>query len=425
MAISLGGLVAHPSDRAKPMDPKAKNSLGSVTGRPEVFRSVIEDPVYIDLVESAIKSTNSDLDSLLEYCDPKRLQLDHNCKELTARLFKDEPVWATSRLEYFDYFRGHNLMRASSFNPRYRKLKFDYSDYLNHPQPTWGDIFDQNTDTRAGITRNVLQDDECIELATYDGIRPELSDRCLSVDLFKWATYIAICDAAEQNFYALSAQVASPNFRHLTNYEHSVAQLRELVLDPDRRERLIKHQQKTFFLVSWLSTTCHEQSIQILSPKMSEKSLQFLSPQMRLSFKEGKIYHQDELRGLEQATHYQALRIAAKAGSIWAQSSYFPQNEGPGYWRDLSAGMPILVHRYLGTGQGLGRGLSLLDQTRHAVQAQKLLENQYPDLEVADDWYYRDLNLRISQKKYWHALINSEVNELKMPWGNSVMSSKE
>lgn len=175
------------------------------------------------------------------------------------------------------------------------------------------------------------------------------------------------------------------------------------MLDPDQRKRTLKFQKRSYLLVVWLKSVCEGASLQILPPDIG------------LGFESGDLDSSD-LHRHKKETHDLALRISAKAGSSWAQSNYYPRKEGLGYWRDLYDEMPILVHRYMGAGYGIGRRLSDEDRVRHTVQAQRLLEGRYPDLEIDEDWYRRDLGFAYAQQLQWDSLLHADLGDLEMPW---------
>lgn len=313
-------------------------------------------------------------------------------------------------MEYFDYFRGPNLAKSSLHNLRAMYLDFEYSDYLRHTPPTWGDVFDDSSSDRLEIVWDVINDDTCIELASHDGIRPELHERCKSNDLFKWTIFVEACGWGMQHCLFLQSPVPSRDYQHLTNFEHSVEEIDQKMLDSDKRKRTLKFQKKSYLLVLWMKTLCEGASLQILPPEMG------------LGFESGEL-NSNDLQEYKKETHDLALRIAAKAGSRWAQTNYYPKNEGSGYWRDLYDEMPILVHRYMSTGLGIARRLSGEDRVLHAIQAQRLLEESYPDLKVDRDWYRRELTLKYSQRLKWDSLLHADLGDLKMPWEKTIESS--
>lgn len=378
---------------------------------PQVYWSITDSPFFIDVVASQEESTEAEIDELLETCDSSQnVALDEQCLEQLTAFFKDEPIWNSSRMEYFDHFRGPNLAKISYFNLRTQRLKYEYSDYLRHTPPTWGDVFDGNSFDRQEIVWDVINDETCTELASHDGIRPELSGRCKAHDLFKWTTFVEACGRGMQHWVFLQSAVPSPDYRHLTNFEHSIEEIDQKMLDPDKRKRTLKFQKKSYLLVVWLKTLCTGVSLQILPPEIG------------LGFESGDL-NSNDLREYKRETHDLALRIAAKAGSSWAQTNYYPQNESSGYWQDLYDEMPILVHRYMGAGYGIGRRLSDEDRVRHAVQAQRLLEGRYPDLEIDEDWYRRDLGFAYAQQLQWDWLLHADLGNLKMPWEETIDSS--
>ena len=406
VALPYGFLIAHPPDETE--SPVSDETLkeGSYTRTPpRVYWSITDSPFFLDVIASQEEDTEAEIDALLKTCDSSQnVALNEQCRVQLTAFFKDEPIWNSSRMEYFDYFRGPNLAKSSLHNPRAMYLDFEYSDYLRHRPPTWGDVFDDSSSDRLETAWVVLNDDSCIELASHDGIRPELSGPCKSDDLFKWATFVDTCGWGMQHWSFLSSPVPSPDYRHLTNFEHSVEEIDQKMLDPDKRKRTLKFQKKSYLLVLWLKIVC------------DGTPLQNLPPEMGLGFESGDLDSND-LQEYKKETHDLALRIAAKAGSSWAQTNYYPQNEGSGYWQDLYDEMPILVHRYMSAGFGIARRLSDEDRVLHAIQAQRLLEESYPDLKVEPDWYRP---LKYSQRLKWDSLLHVDLENLKMPWEETI-----
>lgn len=403
--VHYGILIAHPPDETESSVTDETLREGSyIRTPPRVYWSITDSPFFLDVIAGQEEGSEAEIDELLEKCDSSQnIVTDDQCREQLTAFFKDEPIWNSSRMEYFDYFRGPNLAKLSSHNLRTRRLKYEYSDYLRHTPPTWGDVFDENSSDRLRMVWDVINDDTCTELASHDGIRPELHERCRSKDLFKWATFVDACDWGMQHCLFLQSSVPSPDYRHLTNFDHSIEEIDQKMLDPDKRKRTRKFQKTSYLLVLWLKTLCEGVSLQILPEEMG------------LGFESGDLDSND-LQEYKKETHELALRIAAKAGSSWAQSSYYPRNESFGFWRDLHDEMPILVHRYMSAGFGIGRRLSDEDRVRHAVQAQRLLEGRYPDLEIDEDWYRRDLGFAYAQQLQWESLLHTDLSDLKMPW---------
>ena len=412
VALPTGILNAHSPVETESRVTDETLREGSYTRTPPlVYWSITDSPFFIDVIAGQDESTEAEIDELLETCDSSRNKTpDEHCRERLTAFFKDEPIWNSSRMEYFDHFRGPNLATSSLHNLRAMYLDFEYSDYLRHTPPTWGDVFDGSSSDRLEIVWDVINDDTCIELASHDGIRPELHERCKSNDLFKWTTFVEACGWGMQHCIFLPSPVPSRDYQHLTNFEHSVEEIDQEMLDPDKRKRTLKFQKKSYLLVLWLKTLCEGASLQILPPEMG------------LGFESGDLDSND-LEEYKKETHDLALRIAAKAGSRWAQTNYYPKNEGSGYWQDLYGEMPILVHRYMGVGYGIGRGLSKEDRTRHAIRAQRLLEESYPELEIPKNWYSRDLGFAYTQQLQWESLLHTDLSDLKMPWEETIESS--
>ena len=403
VALPYGVLSAHPSEETELVE-STTSLTGGVQMRthfdtpgPVAIQSITDSSFYRNYVEKHQSSTVVELDELMSSCNPKNAEVNNQCRVQLGALFHDQPIWDSSQMEHFEYLRGQYLVK---FSLRGRVLPFEYSDYLRHSPPTWGDIFDDQSSRRLRTVLDVLNDDECVELASHDGIQPERSDRCKSGDLYKWAIHNEACKWGPSRLAFLSSPRPSAVYGYLTPFEQSIEEINQKVLDPDRRQRILSFQKRSYLLLVWLKVSCDEISNEILQGETG-------------------LGNRDsgELQVLQQEIRYLALRIAAKSGSNWAQTSYYPDKEGLGYWRDLHNAMPILVHRYISHGYGFSNE----NRVRHAVQAQLLLEDFYPDLKIERDWYRRDLlPSRDTRREKWDSLLNTDLGDMKMSWGESV-----
>lgn len=221
VALPNGILSAHsPVETESRVTDETLREGSYIRTPPRVYWSITDSPFFINVIASREESTEAEIDKLLETCGSIQNIAPHEqCRERLTAFFKDEPIWNSSRMEYFDYFRGLNLAKFSFRNLRDRNLKFEYSDYLRHTPPTWGDIFDDGLSEGLEIVWDVLNDDTCIELASHDGIRPKMHERCKSIDLFKWATFVDACGWGPKHWLFLQSPVPSPENRHLTNFK--------------------------------------------------------------------------------------------------------------------------------------------------------------------------------------------------------------
>ena len=110
--------------------------------------------------------------------------------------------------------------------------------------------------------------------------------------------------------------------------------------------------------------------------------------------------------------HNTLLKMAARAGDEWALVSYYPEGENAEYLNDLYELKPILVHRYLASSAGFGRGMRVKREARlqHRVKAYLMLKEQHPNNKRLD-W---DLTTHPAAFAGWEHI--KAGRPLKFPW---------
>ncbi|MCY4655599.1 MAG: hypothetical protein OXC80_02155 [Gammaproteobacteria bacterium] len=263
--------------------------------------------------------------------------------------FETEPVWVSSQLQnrIFGYI---GELSDPVLNDRNKVVRYGYDDYLAQPLPLWKDIFDGQAVNRVQTIIRVLQDAQCNSLASSStsSIEADLEHYCEAEELFKYAMVLDACVTSKVRLSEIRDDKLVSIYT--TPYSH------------DRAGALVK---KALFRETWIYNKCQHIPLNVVT----DSGLVPLSLEQPV----------EEIVEVVQNVHDIALKIAAKAGNLWALRSYLPQGESLAYWQDLYAVKPSLTHRYLAA---LGSGLTIDERFQHAHKAYALLQDQDVDLPI-------------------------------------------
>ena len=362
----------------------AQNQSSSRTATTFFSVSLIDDPLFREI------SNDHSIDELRDVCSRSfgsladatnpPTSMDQHCEDSLTRSFSDEPIWTSSRSEYFTSFRGTRIL-LPNLDRRSIYLPYGYSDYAVANAPAWRDIFDSQVERRKSLVKETLQDEVCTMVGEGDRIQPDMAERCHANELFKYAAYMDACATGMQRVMLLRSPVDRADPQSATRYEESIDILRKNLPDTDRRQQIIDLQSTIQLHAAWVVRICS------LTPEM------LIDPD--ISVDETKPLSLEEAKEILRDTYDKILRIAAKSGDLWAILSYYPYRERDGYWRDLYRLQPHLVHRYLAVGYGPGRRLSDREQLTHGVRSYDMLKALRPDLEIDLHKYLRKLRLSV------------------------------
>ena len=319
------------------------------------FWSIIDEPVYYELPS---EKKDVQFGELLKMCSDFYRHMDDVCLDRFTEYFADDPIWASSRFEYFRLDRTTRI--DSVLNRRVRKLNYDYEDLLIEDPPTWADIFDGQWEQRSLLAANAFDSDLCNRLV---GIRPESARECHARQLFKYAAFLDACATAMKRHSTMTTTVYETG---KLAFESGLEDLQKrLQDDPPRYHSMVETYTKWNMQVAWAAHICQEE----WNAKLQ----------------------QDEARDLLKPLHDEALRISARAGDEWAIRTYYPYGESNGYWKDLYRIYPSLTHRYLAVGAA-GRSMDSRERLQHAVRAYELFKEAHPNVQVSMESYVYGYN---------------------------------
>lgn len=288
------------------------------------------------------------------------------CIASLTNYYIDQPVWDYSDIYYYDGIMGLRPLRVGRMNLRHRLMPFSYSDYAMGKFPLWSDLFDGRLKKRQDRFLQVLADASCMELSsrTSGGIHEEMSDRCSSREMYKYAAYLDSCAVASQRMNRLSAPNGrTQKFGNSSVYAVSVQVIGSRIEDQSSRDLALKRQQKGYLHAYWVLEQCESNGYTLL-PSVNSSHV-----------KQVTLRHDTNgyLEAIEQ-THDVALTISARSGDEWAIRSHiygiYVSDELNNQVREK---FPLLMHRILGEGN-LSGDLTPVDRKRHRAKAYLLLE---------------------------------------------------
>lgn len=352
------------------------------------------------------------IDDLVRICEgfdnPFEVLSDKCYSELDG-YFLSRPVWEESVM--YLYTGQYGAIHRSLVSLRSQYLDYDSTDYQDGKFPLWRDIFDDGIETRHDVVVKVFNDEACREIGTSGAINPELSKRCHSTELIKYAIYV---DACLSGFYRDDA-ISKPGGRNKeTAYERSLDglhlghQLLKMGGDVESFKRSALHSK-------WMAQKCQPLYFQPFDPNLQEYDWG----------SDGAIGVLDLAENMKLA-YNAAVGIAARSGNDWAIRVYYPPSpsQDQEYWQSLVETDPVLVHRFLAS----PRGYSVLtkeEQTWQAVLAYELLrKNGAIDTFNFEEYIVR-FNLDVSEEQMTainEFLESPDVDrerfsdQIKLPW---------
>ena len=289
--------------------------------------------------------------------------LSGHCIEKLTEHFSKEPVWALSSFHYHMY--GTYMSASSELNARYLQLKFSPSDIAGDT-PKWRDIFDGQEKERVQIVRIVLEDEECAQLVNRGKIQinSNLSQRCQSRNLVKYAIYLDACMTAVNrinNLLFMRATDGQNRYEHVTSVWRQRFPTKESEIGKAKLEEILMHS-------IWLRNICKH----VPADGFDEAFRGF-------GWNPSDLSVLDMTKKL-QDTHDEAMAIAARTGDLWAIKGFWARNiRGDlAYWQSLYGINPLLFHRWISE---VGDTLGLSDEERamHLITAYSLEKEQSKD----------------------------------------------
>nr|MYF03049.1 hypothetical protein [Gammaproteobacteria bacterium] len=313
----------------------------------------------------------------LQKCLPiNRIEIskDEECLEALQTYFLNEPVWAYSTLHYYDRSDGLQPLPIKLVNSRSQVLPYSYADFLSDDIPYWRDIFDGSLHRHRSRFRQVIEDDECMELSkqTSIGIQEHLAKQCAARAMFKYATFLDACNVSMQRMMIL---INSPLFSEVFNstsssgYEAAQEIIEEKIEDRAQREVAQQRLEKGFLHAIWMEYECSPWGYSLLpefDPLPPREGTTTITRTTSI----------DQMHYRIKRTHDTLLKIAAKCGDPWAIQSFplgiFTSDE---FNDDVKERYPLLMHRHLGSHTGWFRSeLSFRERLQHQAKAFLLLE---------------------------------------------------
>lgn len=372
LALAIGLVVCvdgstSPTGHSASSDP----GKGTVTDAHDIYKT--NPPKY----ESQWIPEDSDVqrtawEKVLEQCTPVEAGkvIGDSCYAALTTYFSTQPVWAYSKLRYFDSFRGVKLLWVRKINNRPFLLSYSRADYAIERVPLLGDIFDGRVTQRLVRFGQVLKDEECENLNRRQstGIRENLADRCNAREMYKYATYLDVCATGKQRLEALNSIDELSKEQDLTTYDMSVYLTENKIQEFDSRTLLLEQLEKGYLHAYWVTEQCNSNGLVLVpNPWISaaDQSVQWITDRNFLH--------------AVRRTHDAALRIAAKSGDEWAIRSFPLSTYNSGEFNDdVKENYPLLMHRHLAsyTGSGLSKDLAREERRRHQAKAYLMLEEQ-------------------------------------------------
>ncbi len=342
------------------------------------------------------------IEELLGEChilDTFKQPLTDECIDRLANYFSLQPVWAQSML-YLPSF-DRNRYRGCVLNRRPYTLAYSRSD-ITGDVPFWNDIFDENVEERRGVTKEVLQDAECMQLSKPGAIRnvSDFSTRCQSRELVKYAIYLDACKTSLKRIDHLLVERVGRD--RTTRFNDSMNQWNH----HNRTERTIHqaHLKETILQAVWLRNACSDNS-----ETMYEEDFRSFG---------WNVWDIPETEAAEeiQNTHNAAMAIVARAGDRWAIQGFYLRTLrlDTEYWHSLYSINPLLFHRWMAV-VGFSYNMSDEEVAMHALEAYDL-ETDVVDNPDIDNYVGRHGISRRSQ--IIQSLKKVPVVELQlvMPW---------
>ena len=289
--------------------------------------------------------------------------LSGHCIEELTEHFSKEPVWALSRFYYLMF--GTFTSESSRLNNRYLQLKFSPSDIAGDT-PKWRDIFDGQEKERVQNVRIVLEDEECAQLVNRGKIQinSNLSQRCQSRNLVKYAIYLDACMTAVNrinNLLFLRATDGQNDYEYVTAVWRLRFPTRESEIGKAKLDEILMHS-------IWLRNICKHVPLDGFDEAFGG-----------FGWNPSGISVLDMTKAL-QDTHDEAMAIAARSGDPWAIQGFWARDIRGDleYWQSLYGINPLLFHRWISKVGGT-LGLSDAERAMHLITAYSLEKEQLKD----------------------------------------------
>ena len=380
---------------------------------PHGWASYLDNPTPHVLPRYNDKTT---VNELVNTCPDFYEEMDEECEHRLTDFFVEVPIWASTTFEHF--FGDRTFSRGPVLNDRFHYLEYGYEEYVMDDAPTWGDIFDGKFEHRSRVAMQTLENPRCAELGDGSEIRPELAYECQARELFKYAAHLDACATAIDRHSFVAPRAGNSND---SIFELSLKGLSgRLESDPEKLELVSRIHTIWNLQIAWVVQRCRE--VPLILPDLSLANGRGATA---FSLTEG------ELRDALTPAHDTALKIAAKAGDVWAIQSHYPGREGDIYLRDLHRINPSLMHRYIAA-RG-GHRVTQQEQLQHAAKAYMLLRESSPNANIdIEEYVFGTGHLRLNEVRFNqdYRLSNAvhdvmSNNSQSFPWLNALLDSPE